>query len=63
MGKIFKSYKAQRLFSDLYNDLGKAKQRKFGMAIRKEAEKKMDGDGDEFYLTEKDVAAIYDKCK
>lgn len=63
MTRIFKNYKAQKLFGDLYNDLPKGKQRKFGMEIRKESEKKMEGDGDEFYITEKDVAAIYDKVK
>lgn len=55
MRKVFADRKAERKFLDLYQTLSKKKQKIMGQRIRDLADKKITGDGDEFYITIKDV--------
>lgn len=59
MRRVFNDRKAERKFLDLYQSLSKKKQRVFGQMVRDLADKKITGDGDEFYVTVKDITGIY----
>ena len=61
MRKVFIDRKAERRFSDLYQTLTEEKQKIMGQMIRDLAQKKIEGDGDEFYITSKDINEIYRK--
>lgn len=55
MRRVFQDRKAERRFVDLYNTLSKKKQKIMGQMVRDLAREKMEGDGDEFYVTTKDL--------
>lgn len=57
--KVFDSRKAESRFFELYDKLPFDKQKLMGQMTRELAAKKMEGDGQEFYITEKDVRAIW----
>lgn len=59
MKRVFNDRKAERRFLNLYQSLTKKKQKVFGQMVRDLADKKITGDGDEFYITLKDVVEIY----
>lgn len=59
MRVIFHDWKAERRFSDLYDRLSEDKQKMFGQMVRDLAKEKIEGDGDEFYVTVKDLKEIY----
>lgn len=61
--KIFANRKASRLFSELHSEMSAEDQSRFGAAIRKLADDKITGDGDEFYVTERDVAQTADNIR
>ncbi len=58
--KIFKDRKAERRFFELYDTLPLEKQKIIGQMIRDLAGMKMEGDGNEFYVTEEDVLTTWD---
>ena len=59
--KMFTGYQASKFFSELYEGLNEDRKEKFGAAIRAEFDRKITGeDAVSFYLSERDVAAIYD---
>ena len=61
--KIFSDKKAQRLFINIYETLDTKKQKVLGMKIRALAKEKIISDGNDFYITEKDVINIYQTMK
>lgn len=58
--RIFKDRNAERRFFELYDKLPEAKQKIVGQMVRELADQKMTGDGDEFYVTSKDVRSIFE---
>lgn len=62
--KMFNDYKASKLFAEFYEGLSEDKKFVFGAAIRALFDKKIISDDlKEFYITERDVATIYDTIK
>ena len=59
MRVVFQNRKAERRFSNIYYKLTKNKQKIFGQMIRDLSKKKIVCDGDEFYVTVRDVNNIY----
>lgn len=61
--KVFADRKAERLFVSLYEKLTPTKQKAMGQMVRDLFWQKMEGDGDEFYITAKEVRVIWDSQK
>ncbi len=59
MKRVFNDRKAECRFLDLYSTLSKKKQKIMGQMVRDLADKKITGDGTEFYVTVKDLTEIY----
>ena len=57
--RVFKDRNAERRFFELYDKLPEDKQKRIGQMVRDLAEQKMNSDGDEFYVTKKDIGSIY----
>ena len=58
--KVFNDKKTARKFVELYETLNEDGQKVMGQKVRDLAECKMEGDGDEFYVTAKDLTRIYE---
>lgn len=56
---VFQNRKAERRFSNIYYKLTEDKQKIFGQMVRDLSKKKIECDGDEFYVTVKDLNDIY----
>ena len=56
---VFQNRKAERRFSNIYYKLMEDKQKIFGQMVRDLSKQKIVSDGDEFYVTVRDVNNVY----